>query len=86
MGLHKTSATRNMRTPQAHLDRRENGDVYAVYKLGFSKDAKRFEYCFIGEHEGVLTYEGKVIDKHPKFKGVDAFQRWCGKYCAEHEL
>ena len=86
MGLHKTSATRNMRTPRAHLDRKENGDIYAVYKLGFSKEAKRFEYCFIGEHEGVLTYEGKVIDKHPKFKSVDAFQGWCGKYCAEHDL
>ncbi len=69
MGFHKTSATRNMRTPRAHLDRKENGDVYAVYKLGFSKDAPRFEYCFIGEQAGVLTYEGKVIEKHPHCLG-----------------
>ena len=37
MGFHKTSATRNMRQPQAHLDRRDNGDVYAVLKLNFKK-------------------------------------------------
>lgn len=86
MGFHKTSATRNMRTPRAHLDRKENGDVYAVYKLNFSKNAPRFEYCFIGEQAGVLTYEGKEIEKHPKFKGIDAFEGWCMKYVAENDL
>ena len=75
-----------MRTLHAHLDRKENGDVYAVFKLGFSKNALRFEYCFIGSNAGVLTYDGKVINKHPKFKGIDAFEGWCRKYCAEHDL
>ena len=86
MGFHKTSATRNMRTTHAHLDRKENGDVYAIFKLGFTKDASRFEYCFIGKDKDVLTFEGKVINKHPKFKGVDAFEGWCRKYCAENDL
>jgi len=86
MGFHKTSATRNMRTTHAHLDRKENGDVYAVFKLGFNKDASRFEYCFIGENVGILTYDGKEIANHPKFKGIDAFEGWCRKYCAEHDL
>lgn len=86
MGFHKTSATRNMRTPHAHLDRKENGDVYAVFKLGFKKDASRFEYCFIGESMGVLTFDGTEIVKHPTFKNIDAFEGWCRKYCAEHDL
>ncbi len=86
MGFHKTSATRNMRTTHAHLDRKENGDVYAVFKLNFKKDAPRFEYCFIGANAGVLAYDSKVINKHPKFKGIDAFEGWCRKYCAEHDL
>ena len=86
MGLHGTSATRNIHTPRAHLDRKENGDIYAVYKLGFTKDVPRFEYCFIGGQAGVLTYEGKVIERHPKFKGIDAFEGWCMKYVAEHDL
>ena len=86
MGFHRTSATRNMRTTRAHLDRKENGDVYAVYKLGFTKDSSRFEYCFIGANVGVLAYDGKVINKHPKFKGIDAFEGWCRMYCAEHDL
>jgi len=86
MGFHKTSATRNMRTTHAHLERKDNGDVYAVFKLGFTKDSTRFEYCFIGEQAGVLTYEGKVIAKHPKYMGIDTFECWCRKYCAEHDL
>lgn len=86
MGFHRTSATRNMRTTHAHLDRKENGDVFAVFKLGFTKDASRFEYCFIGASAGILTYDGKEIAKHPKFKGIDAFEGWCRKYCAEHDL
>ena len=86
MGFHKTSATRNMRTPHAHLSRKKNGDIYAVYKLGFSKNASRFEYCFIGEYFNVLTYNDNVIDKHPEFKGIDAFERWCDRYAAENDL
>lgn len=86
MGFHKTSATRNMRTTHAHLERKDNGDVYAVFKLGFAKNASRFEYCFIGTGSGILTYDDKEISKHPKFKGVDAFEGWCRKYCAEHDL
>lgn len=86
MGFHKTAATRNMRTPHAHLDRKENGDIYGVLKCGFTKDAQRFEYCFIDANIGVLSYDGKVINKHPKFKGIDAFEVWCRKYCAEHDL
>lgn len=83
MGFHKTEATRNMRTTHAHLERKDNGDVYAIFKLGFTKDASRFEYCFIGSNIGVLVYDGKEIVKHPKFKGIDAFEGWCRKYCAE---
>lgn len=86
MGFHKTSATRNMRQTHAHLDRKENGDVYAVYKLGFSKYAPRFEYCFIGANVSVLTYDGEVIDKHPKFRNIGAFEGWCRRYCAENDL
>ena len=86
MGFHKTSATRNMRTTHAHLERKENGDVYAVFKLGFAKDASRFGYCFIGKDKNTLTFDGKVIERHPKFSGVDAFEGWCRKYCAEYEL
>lgn len=41
MGFHKTSATRNMRTTHAHLERKDNGTVCAVFKLGFKKDASR---------------------------------------------
>lgn len=86
MGFHRTSATRNMRTTHAHLETKENGDVYAVFKLAFKKDASRFEYCFIGASVGILTYDGKVIPKHPKFRNIGAFEAWCRKYCAEHEL
>ena len=86
MGFHKTSATRNMRTPKAHLDRKDNGDVYGVFKLGFTKDASRFEYCFIGKNSGALTFDGAEIAKHPHFKNIDAFEGWCRKYCAENDL
>lgn len=86
MGFHKISASRNMRTPHAHLDRKENGDIVGVYKLGFSKNAARFEYCFIGANVGLLSYEGEEIHRHPRFKNISAFEGWCMKYCAEHEL
>ena len=59
MGFHKTSATRNMRQTYAHLDRKENGDIYAIFKLDFTKNASSFEYCFIGANVGVLAYDGK---------------------------
>lgn len=75
-----------MRTPHAHLERKENGDVYGVYKLGFSNNAPRFEYCFIGKQEGALTYNGNAIDRHPKFKNIVVFENWCSRYVAEHEL
>ena len=86
MGFHKTSASRNMRTPHAHLERKENGDVYGVYKLGFSNNAPRFEYCFIGEQLGTLAYNGKTIEKHPKFNSIKPFERWCSRYVAENDL
>ena len=86
MGFHKTSATRNMRQTKAHLDCRENGDVYALLKLNFKKDAPKYEYCFIGENAGILTFEGSIIEKHPKFKNIDAFESWCRRYTAEHDL
>lgn len=73
-----------MRTPHAHLDRRCDGEVYGVLKLGFTKDASRFEYCFIGEKQGELTFDGAIIGEHPKFKGIDAFESWCNRYAAEH--
>lgn len=86
MGFHKTSATRNMRQTQAHLERKENGDVYGFLKLGFKKDAKEYNYCFIGESANTLTFDGEVIDKHPKFKNISQFESWCRKYTAEHDL
>ena len=86
MGFHKTSATRNMRQPQAHLDRRDNGDVYAILKLNFKKDAPKYEYCFIGENAGTLSFNGTIIEQHPHFKNINAFESWCRKYTAEHDL
>ena len=86
MSFHKTSATRNMRTPHAHLERTENGDIYAVYKLGFSNNAPRFVFCFIGNEAGVLRYNEKVITRHPNFKSISKFESWCMKYTAEHDL
>lgn len=86
MGFHKISPTRNMRLPHAHLDRKESGDVYGVLKLGFKKDSPMFRYCFIGSNTGTLTYKESIIAKHPKFKGLDAFERWCTRYVAEHEI
>jgi hypothetical protein len=75
-----------MRQTRAHLERKENGDIYAVFKLGFTKDASRFEYCFIGACAGLMTYDGKEIAMRHKFRNVDAFEGWCRKYCAEHDL
>lgn len=86
MGFHKTSASRNMRTPEAHLERRDNGDIYAYLKCGFTKNAKRFEYCFIGEQYDTLTFDGHRIEKHPRFTSIDKFETWCNRYKAEHDL
>lgn len=86
MGIHTTSATRNKRQTHAHLERKENGEIFAVLKMNFAKDAPRFEYCFIGGNEGELTFNGMVINKHPKFKSVEAFEGWCLRYYAEHDI
>lgn len=75
-----------MRLPHAHLDRKESGEVYSVLKLGFKKDSPMFKYCFIGSNTGTLTYKESIIAEHPKFKGLDAFERWCTRYVAEHEV
>ena len=75
-----------MKITHAHLDRKENGDIYAVFKLDFTKNASRFEYCFIGAEAGKLTYDGCTIDKHPKFKNIEVFEGWCRRYFVEHDL
>lgn len=84
MGVHLCEGSRDMRQTRAHLERHENGDIYASWKLSFKKDAPRFEYCFIGKDVDVLTYEGEVIEQHPKFKNIDHFEGWCRKYIVEH--
>lgn len=75
--------SKNVRITHAHLDRKENGDIYGVFKLDFTKNASRFEYCFIGDEVGTLTFDGEVIDNHPTFKSIDRFEGWCRKYLAE---
>lgn len=75
-----------MRTTHAHLERKENGDIYGVLKLGFRKDAQSYEYCFLGEDANTLTFDGKVIEKHPKFKNISHFEGWCLRYTAEHDI
>lgn len=67
-----------MRQTRAHLERKENGDIYAVFKLGFTLGSSRFEYCFIGACVGLLTYDGKEIAMHPKFRNVDALKAGAG--------
>lgn len=86
MGIHLYGRGTVQRQTRAHLERKENGDIYGVYKLSFKKDARRFEYCFIGESIGTLNFEGKVIEKHPKFKNISQFENWCMKYTAENDL
>lgn len=86
MGIHLKAGSRDMRQTRAHLDRKENGDIYGVYKLSFKKDAQRYEYCFMGSKEGTLTFDGEVIEKHPKFKNVVQFENWCNVYTAEHDV
>ena len=73
----------DIRTTHAHLEIRAD-EIYGVFKLGFKKDSPQFEYCFIGENCGSLTYEGETIQKHPTFKNVDKFEGWCRRYIAEH--
>ncbi len=86
MGFHKVSATRNMRITHAHLDRKDNGEIYGVFSLGFKKDASKYEYCFIGQRQNVLTFDGGVISKHPLFKNISQFENWCRRYTVEHDL
>lgn len=83
MGIHSGGRGTVHRISHAHLDRKENGDVYAVFKV--EKD-KSFEYCFIGNEVGKLTLAGVVIDKHPKFKNIEKFENWCRVYTAEHDI
>ena len=78
MGIHKTSATRNMRTRRAHLDRCEDGSIIARYI--------DFAYCFIGERRGTLTLKGKEMPKHPAFENISGFEGWCMRYYAEHDV
>ena len=86
MGFHKYSATRDLRQPHAHLDKKENGDIVGVLKMSFKKDAPKFEYCFMGENLNTLTYEACVIERHPKFKNIEQFENWCLRYKAEHDI
>lgn len=86
MGIHLYERGTVQRQTVAHLNRKENGDIYGVYKLSFKKDAKRYEYCFIGSNAGLLTFDGTVIPKHPKFKNIVQFENWCRRYSAEHDL
>ena len=86
MGVHLCEGSRDLRQTRAHLDRKENGDIYAVLKLSFKKDAKKFEYCFIGSEVGRLTFEGEDINRHPKFKNIGQFEDWCNRYTATHDI
>lgn len=86
MGFHKNKRGTTYRQTRAHLERKENGDIYATYKLSFKKDAQRYEYCFIGEKAGILTFDGRVLEKHPAFKNISHFENWCMKYTAEHDM
>ena len=86
MGRHLYGRGTTQRQPRPHLERKENGDIYGVLKLSFKKDAQRFEYCFLGENENTLTFEGNVIDKHPRFKNISKFEGWCLRYLAEHDI
>ena len=86
MGIQTNGRGTVIRQPRAHLERTDNGDVYAILKLGFRKDERRYRYCFIGEDKGTLTFDGKVIAKHPAFKNISQFEGWCMRYTAEHDL
>ena len=86
MGIHLYGRGTVQRHPRAHLERKDNGDIYGVLKLSFKKDAERCEYCFIGEHVGMLTIKGNTIENHPKFKNIDQFESWCLRYIAEHDI
>ena len=85
MGIHSNNRGTVQRQTNAHLDRRENGDIYGVFKLSFKKDSPKFEYCFLGEKMNQLTFDGQVIDKHPTFNGISSFEGWCRRYTAEHD-
>ena len=83
MGIHKYGRGTVQRMSHAHLERKENGDIYGVFKV--EKD-KVFEYCFIGDEVGKLTLAGEVIGRHPKFKNIVKFEDWCRVYTAEHDI
>lgn len=86
MGIHANKRGTVQRSPRAHLERTENGEIFGVYRLGFSSEAKRFKYCFIGTRAGVLTFDGREITRHPRFKNISQFEGWCMRYTAEHDL
>lgn len=68
MGFHRTSATRNMRTRRARLDRCDDGSIVARYI--------DFVYHFTGERQGMLTLKGKEIPAHPAFANISSFESW----------
>ena len=86
MGFHRNQRGTTDRQPRANLERKENGDIYATYKLSFKKDAPRYEYCFIGERANTLTFKGRIIEKHPAFTNISQFEGWCMRYTAEHDI
>ena len=86
MGIHLKGGSSSMRQTHAFLDRKTNGDIYAVLKLNFKADAKRFEYCFIGKEKVKLTFDGKEIAEHPVFLNIEKFEGWCNVYTAEHDI
>lgn len=67
-----------MRIKQAHLDRTENGDIVGKYY--------DFVYYFTGVKINTLLLKDEEIIKHPKFKGISAFESWCMRYYAEHDV
>lgn len=82
MGIHRYERGTTFRMKRAHLERKENGDIIAEYT---PDKHKRFEYIFIGESKDTLTLNGQIINKHPKFKHIFAFEGWCMRYSAEHD-
>ena len=37
-------------------------------------------------NDPTLTFDERVIDKHPKFKNILQFENWCMRYTAEHDI
>ena len=84
MGIHTCGRGTVQRQIRAHLDRRDNGDVYAVLKVRGTD--KKYEYCFLGKDAGTLMLACEEIKKHPKFKNISHFEDWCNRYTAEHDI